>query len=300
MVYDTANDIRMNIIDNLGPAWILEVIAQDPLRAVVQRGVDEETDQGSGFAMGRSNSAGEQVDILNPVQDAAKWDEDLKMTDTMPPSKMSLDMFLPDARRRRKLVLHGTLAQTTQSRQDDIAVQEQTFDLLRNMVCGRDATEMIEYLFKKLGENDFLDTLAATLRPRTIQLPHRRDSSTQTTQTLHVPNEIIHSATSLIIHLAAGHPRHRHLIAFHRDLLQSIGNYFNHSSKDIRSCCVWVVINLIYEEDQSDYDGCRERAVRVRSLGLGERLASLKDDVELDTKERTKTALHLLNKLAPV
>ncbi|KAJ5576367.1 hypothetical protein N7535_003293 [Penicillium sp. DV-2018c] len=299
MVYDTANNVRMEIIDNLGPKWILEVIAQDPLRAV-RRGIDEESDQGSGFAMGRSNSAGEQVDILNPVPDAAKWDEDLKMTDTMPPSKMSLDMFLPDARRRRKLALYGTLAQTTQSRQDDIAVQEQTFDLLRNMVCGRDATEMIDYLFKKLGEDDFLDTLAATLKPRTIQMPHRRDPGTQTTQTLHVPNEIISSATSLIIHLAAGHPRHRNLIAWHRDLLPSIANYFNHSSKDIRSACVWVVINLIYEEDQNDYNGCRDRAFRVRSLGLAERLASLEDDVELDTKERTKTALHLLNKLARV
>jgi hypothetical protein len=36
--------------------------------------------------------------------------------------------------------------------------------------------------------------------------------------------------------------------------------------------CVWVVINLIYEEDQSDHEGCRERAVRLRSLGFAEKL----------------------------
>ncbi|KAJ5417684.1 uncharacterized protein N7487_001234 [Penicillium crustosum] len=296
MVYDTANDVRMNIIETLGPEWIMEIISQDPVRAVTRRGMEEETDQSPGFAMGRSNSAGEQVDILNPMDDAAEWDEDLKMTDTMPPSKMSLDMFLPDARRRRKLVLHGNLAQTTQSRQDDIAVQEQTFDLLRNMICGRDAPEMIEYLFRELGQNDFLDTIADTLRPRTIQLPHRRDSSSQS---LHVPNEIINAAAALVIHLAAGHPRHRRIVTFHRDLLRSLGNYFNHSHKDIRSNCVWVVINLIYEEDQSDHEGCRERAVRLRSLGFAERLASLEDDTELDTRERTKTALLLLNKLSP-
>ena len=296
MVYDTANDIRMNIIETLGPQWIMEIISQDPVRAVARREIEEETDQSPGFAMGRSNSAGEQVDILNPMDDAVEWDEDLKMTDTMPPSKMSLDMFLPDARRRRKLVLHGTLAQTTQSRQDDIAVQEQAFDLLRNMICGRDAPEMIEYLFKELGQNDLLDAIADTLRPRTIQLPHRRDSSSQS---LHIPNEIINAAAALIIHLAAGHPRHRRIVAFHRDLLRSLGNYFNHYNKDIRSNCVWVVINLIYEEDQSDHEGCRERAVRLRSLGFAERLASLEDDTELDTRERTKTALHLLNKLSP-
>ena len=164
------------------------------------------------------------------------------------------------------------------------------------MICGRDAPEMIEYLFRELGQNDFLDTIADTLRPRTIQLPHRRDSSSQS---LHVPNEIINAAAALIIHLAAGHPRHRRIVTFHRELLRSLGNYFNHPHKDIRSNCVWVVINLIYEEDQSDHEGCRERAVRLRSLGFAERLATLEDDAELDTRERTKTALHLLNKLSP-
>ncbi|CAG7937781.1 unnamed protein product [Penicillium olsonii] len=293
MVYDTANDIRMNIVQTLGPEWIKDVISRDPVRAVNKFGTIDELD-GSGIAMGRSNSAGEQVDILNPMDDT-EWDEDMKMTDTMPPSKMSLDMFLPDARRRRKLVLHGTLAQTTQSRQDDIAVQEQTFDLLRNMICGRDAPEMIDYLFRELNEDDLLDTIAETLRPRTIQLPHRREATTP----LHVPNEIISAASALIIHVAAGHPRHRRAIAFHRDLLRSLGNYFTHSHKDIRANCVWVVINLIYEEDQQDRDGCRDRAVHLRSLGFAERLAGLEDDSELDTRERTKTALHLLNKLSP-
>ncbi|CAI7640555.1 unnamed protein product [Penicillium bialowiezense] len=294
MVYDTANDIRMNIVQTLGPQWIMQVISRDPVRAASRPGTEDELD-GSGIAMGRSNSAGEQVDILNPMEDAAQWDEDFKMTDTMPPSKMSLDMFLPDVRRRRKLVLHGTLAQTTQSRQDDIAVQEQTFGLLRNMICGRDAPEMIEYLFRELDQNEFLDTIAETLRPRTIQLPHRRESTTP----LHIPNEIIAAAAALLIHLAAGHPRHRRIVAFHHDLLQSLGHYFNHSHKEIRLNCVWVIINLIYEEDQNDRDGCRERAARIRSLGFADKLVLLEDDPELDTKERTKTALHLLNKLSP-
>lgn len=296
MVYDTANDIRMKIVQTLTPEWIMRVISQDPVRAISQPGTEEEILDSTGISMGRSNSVGEQVDILNPMDNAAEWDEDSNMIDTMPASKMSLDMFLPDARRRRKLVLHGTLAQTTQSRQDSIAVQEQTFDLLRNMICGRDAQEMIEYLFQQFGENKFLDIIAETIRPRTIQLPHRREPSTP----LHIPNEIIAAAAALIIHLAAGHPRHRRTVAFHSGLLQSLGNYFNHSHKDVRSNCVWVVINLIYEEDQNDHEGCRERAGRLRSLGFADRLVPLEEDSELDTRERTKTALHLLNKLSPV
>lgn len=296
MVYNTANDVKIKIIESLGPAWIRQIISQDPVSALTQRGLEEEPEQSIGIAMGRANSAGEQVDILNPMEDTSEPTEDFKMTDTMPPSKMSLDMFLPDARRRRRLVLHGNLEQSTQSRQDDIAVQEQTFDLLRNMVCGNGASEMIDYLFNAIGQNELLDALADNLRPRTIQLPHRREP---TSRALHVPPEILITVSAVIIHIAAGLPRHRQLLVSHGDLLRSLTNYFNHPNREVRVSCVWVVINLIYEEDQTDREGCRERAARLKALGISDRLASLEDDSDLDIKERTKTARHLLNSFAP-
>ncbi|KAJ5216386.1 uncharacterized protein N7498_002793 [Penicillium cinerascens] len=294
VVYNTPNDIKMKVVEALGPSWIRQVITQDPVIALTRRGMEDEADQASGIAMGRVNSAGEQVDILNPMEDVGEPSEDFKMTDTMPPSKMSLDMFLPDARRRRRLVLHGNLEQSTQSRQDDIAVQEQTFDLLRNIICGGGANEMIDYLFKELGETELLDALANKLRPRTIQLQHRRESPTLS---LSVPNEILISASAMIIHIAAGLPRHRAVLMSHDNLLRSLTNYFNHSHRDVRANCVWVVINLIYEEDQSDHEGCRARASRLKTLGVTDKLASLQDDSDLDIKERTKTAVHLLNSL---
>lgn len=292
MVYNTANDIKIKVVEALTPAWIRQVISQDPISALTRRGMEEETEQGSGIAMGRANSFGEQVDILNPTDDPSEPSEDFKMTDTMPPSKMSLDMFLPDARRRRRLVLHGSLEQSTQSRQDDIAVQEQTFDLLRNIICGAGANEMLDYLFKEIGQDELLDAVADKLRARMIQLPHRRDSSTRS---IHVPNEILIAASALVIHIAAGLPRHRQVLMSHNELLRSLTNYFNHSHRDVRANCLWVVINLIYEEDQSDHEGCRERANRLKALGITDRLVSLQDDSDLDIKERTKTAMHLLN-----
>lgn len=285
----------MKVIEALDPAWIRQIIRQDPVSAMAKRGMEDDMDQSSGIAMGRANSAGEQVDILNPMEDSER-DEDFNMTGTMPMSKMSLDMFLPDARRRRKLALHGDLEQSTQARQDDIAVQEQTFDLLRNIICGTGAPEMIDHLFKEIGQDEILDAIADNLRPRSIQLPHRRES---TSRSLHVPVEILNSVTVLIIHIAAGLPRHRHLIVSHRDLLRSLTNYFNHTHREVRAHCVWVVINLIYEDNHSDHEGCRERATKLRALGVADRLASLEEDADLDVKERTKTAVHLLNSLAP-
>ncbi|KAJ5928088.1 hypothetical protein N7466_007044 [Penicillium verhagenii] len=296
VVFDTPNDIKMKVIEALGPAWIREVISQDPVSALTRRGMDEDTDTAIGIAMGRANSAGEQVDILNPMEDSGESTEGFKMGDSMPPSKMSLEMFLPDARRRRKLVMHGNLEQSTQSRQDDIAVQEQTFDLLRNIICGPGAAEMIDFLFQEIGQDELLDALADNLRPRTIQLPHRRDSSNRALQ---VPYEILTSVSAIIIHLAAGLTRHRQLVISHQDLLRSLTNYFNHSHRQVRVNCVWVVINLIYHENQSDREGCRERATRLKALGIFDRLVSLKDDPDLDIKERTKTAMHLVSQLSP-
>ncbi|PYI04218.1 armadillo repeat protein [Aspergillus sclerotiicarbonarius CBS 121057] len=294
VAYNSTNDVKVRIIDGLGPGYIRQIITQDPINALAKRGLDEEMDNGGGVGMGRANSAGEQVDLLNPIESAGR-DEDMKMTDTMPPSKMSLEMFLPDATRRRKLALHGNLDQTTQARQDDIAVQEQTFDLLRNIICGPGASEMIEHLFKTLGQDLILDALADKLRPRSIQLPHRREASGH--RALSVPTEILVSVTFVMIHLAAGLPWHRQLLVSHRHLLHYLMGYFNHSHRDVRTNCVWVVINLTYKDDASEEEGCRERAFRLRAMGVMDRLASLGDDPDLDVRERTRTAQDLVNSL---
>ncbi|KAJ5726617.1 uncharacterized protein N7483_007974 [Penicillium malachiteum] len=295
VVFNTANDIKMKVVQDLSPAWIRQIISQDPVSALAKRGLEEETENTRGITMGRVNSAGEQVDFLNPMEDSNESGGDFRMSENTPPSKLNLDKFLPDARRRHKLVLHENLKQSTQSRQDDIAVQEQTFDLLRNLLCGNGATEMIDYLFREIGQEELLDALADNLRPRTtIQLPHRRDSPNRTLQ---VPHEILNAVTAVIIHIAAGLTRHRQLLISHRDLLRSLASYFNHSHREIRINCVWVVINLVYEDDHNDREECRERAARLKALGVTDRLASLKDDTDLDIKERTKIAISLLNQL---
>lgn len=295
MTYNSTNDIKIRIIDDLGPDWIKEIITQDPTKALAKRGLDEEMEGVTSVGMGRANSAGEQVDLLNPVEDTQDQDEDLKMADTLPPSKTSLASSVPDATRRRKLALNGDLDQTTQARQDDIAVQEQTFDLIRNLVCGQESAELIDYLFRHIGEDVLLDALADKLRPRSISLPHRRESSSS--RALQVPTEILVSVTFVLIHLAASLPRHRELLMGHRDLLHYMMGYFNHSHRDVRANCVWVVINLTYPDDQVDREASRGRATKLRSLGILDRLSDLVADSDLDVRERTKTAEYLVKTL---
>ncbi|PWY91278.1 armadillo repeat protein [Aspergillus heteromorphus CBS 117.55] len=295
VAYNSTNDVKVKIIEGLGAEWIKQVITQDPTNALAKRGIDDEMDSNTSAGMSRANSAGQRVDLLNPVENASGRDEDMKMADSMPPSKMSLDMFLPDATRRRKLALHGDLDQTTQARQDDIAVQEQTFDLIRNILCGPGAAEMIDHLFEAIGKDLILNSLADKLRPRSIQLPHRRESPSH--RALNVPAEILVSVTYVIIHIAAGLPWHRQLLVAHESLLRHLMEYFNHNHRDVRTNCVWVVINLTYQDDASDREGCRDRAYRLRAMGVLEQLASLADDPDLDVRERTKTAQDMVTSL---
>lgn len=296
MSYNCTNDIKIKVIDALTPDWIKQIITQDPTRAVAKRGLNAEMESATPVGMGRANSAGEQVDLLNPVEDSEDQDEDMNMSDPVPQSKMSLGSFLPDATRRRKLALNGDLDQTTQARQDDIAVQEQTLDLIRNLICGHESWEVIDYLFKHIGEEVILDALADKLRPRSIPLPPRQQSSSGRTA-LHVPTEIVAAATYVMIHLAASLPRHRELMMKHRDLLPNMMGYFNHSHRDVRANCVWVIINLTYPDDNAYRDAFIERASKLRSLGVLDRLSGLLDDPDLDVRERTKTAEHLIRSL---
>jgi len=245
-----------------------------------------------------SNSAGERVDLLNPMMDdLPDRDDDFKPVDLIPNSRVSLDMYIPPIGRRRKPSPGDDLDQTKQV-QDDIAIQEQAFDLLRNIICGTGSSEMMDYIFKEIGQNELLDILADKLRPRNIQVNNRRDSLQG--KSVPIPPQILISVTFVMIHIAAGLPRQRHLLTQHRDLLKCLMGYFDHVNPKVRVNCVWIVTNLTCEDDQVDRTGCQERAIKLRNLGVLDQLKALENDSVLDVRERTKTAQHQIEFLLAV
>jgi hypothetical protein len=289
----------MKIVEELEPGWLKQVICQDPSDPSIRRKVEDDMGFASSIGMGTPNSVGEQVDLLNPVDDShereAETQEDHRMADTAMPPKANVDMVPTENDRRRKLALNGDLDHTKQARRDDVQVQEQTLDLVRNLICGSGASEMIDFLFQEVGQNDLFDMLADKLRAKPLSGYNRKDPASS--KSLPVPPEILCSVTYIMIHLAAGLSRHRQLLVLHPQLLKLMMPLFNHANKQVRVNCVWVVINLTYEDDQSDRASCRERAIKLKALGVMERLASLQDDSESDVRERTKTATHLMNAL---
>ncbi|PGG99286.1 hypothetical protein AJ79_08592 [Helicocarpus griseus UAMH5409] len=299
ITYNTTNDVKIKIIETLEPGWLKQIICSDPGDPSMRRNMEDDMGGSSSFGIGTPNSAGEQVNILNPV-DMTEGDtqsqEDHRMTDIIIPPKPSLDTFLTDQSRRRKLALNGDLDQTKQARRTDIHIQEQVIDLLRNVMCGVGAPEMIDYLFQEIGQSDLFNMLADKLRPKPLSSYNGKDS-VSSNKTISSPPEILLAVTFVIIHIAAGLVRHRQLLVQHPSLLKLMMPLFNNPEWRIRVNCVWVVINLTDFHDEMERPGCRERAIKLKGLGVMDRLLSLENDPASDVKERTKVALHTMRGL---
>ncbi|SLM33866.1 Armadillo-type fold [Lasallia pustulata] len=323
LVYTAPNTLKMKCLEELGPGWLKQIICNDTEDLALSAGIrgDRDTTYGAPITMGTPNAAGEQVDLLNAIQeDAADYnrgvfddeEDDTNMVDSVGPLSgapfdgrarptfPSLDYGLtapPDSTRPR---VGGTsdvdFSASHQARSDDLAIQEQGLDLIRNLICGSGAAEMIDYMFKELGQGKLFDMLATKLRPRVLNARDRRSAENGAKQ-IAPPTEIVISVCYIIVHIAAGHPRHRQLLINQSELLKLLVPLFSHPHKEVRVCCAWVVINLTWVDDQSDNLHCKSRAHELRKLGISEKLEALKSDPETDVRERTKTAIHQMSAL---
>ncbi|KAL9027574.1 MAG: hypothetical protein Q9196_003916 [Gyalolechia fulgens] len=268
---------------------------------------DRETSVGTPLAMGTPNAAGEQVDLLNATDGPGEGgraaieeeEEDVRMADSVGAlSRLDSDHQQRDQRLswgRAARGQYGTIF-TSQLRADNLAVQREGLDFIRNLICGNDALEMIDYLFEELGQDKIFEMLISKLQPRLINAFNRDRRSLETSVRQRQPQtDIVISVCYIIVHLAAGLPRHRQLLISQPELLTLMLPLFRHAHHEVRSCCAWIVINLTWMDDQSDHPSCRERAQKLVNLRWYEQLQMLESDPELDVRERTKTALHQIN-----
>ena len=325
LVYTAPNTLKMTCLEELGPGWLKQIIWNDTEDLALSAGMrgDRDVSNGAPITMGTPNAAGEQVDLLNAVQeDGAEYspgvfddeEDDSKMADSVgalsgaqfdgkpKPIFSSPDCSQtapPNSTRPR---VGGTddvdFNASHQARSDELAIQEQGLDFIRNLICGPGAPEMIDYMFSELGQDKLFDMLAGKLRPRILNAFSRdRRSADNGARQVAPPTEIIISVCYIIVHIAAGHPRHRQLLISQNELLKLLVPLFNHAHKEVRACCAWLVINLTWVDDQSDSLHCKSRAHELRKLGIYEKLEALKSDPETDVRERTKTAIHQMSTL---
>ncbi len=273
LVYNSSNDLKFNIIQELKPAWIKHLMATDP----------EDVTPGTIVGMGITHGFGE--DVIPRLEDGS--------VDTVMADSTGLQMWNRHTAGRRAQALSDD-DYSKHTVKDDILIQAQVLDLVRNLICGDGADEVVEYVLKEFNQTEFFGILAQRLRSRT----GNRQSTTngnkrETSKATSPPTEIINSVLAIIIHIAAALPRYRSLVIGQTEIMKLILDAFGHANREVRRNAIWITINLMYHDDSQDKLECRRRAKELEKLGFVDKVMGMKEDVDVDVRERTKTALTL-------
>jgi len=310
LVLHASNEIKMACLGELGPGWLKQIFNNDievPNLFPTPRG-DREEGSSTPIRMSTPNAAGEQVDLLNAVEHESgesgqDFDDDgeegLRMVDSigalsgaeLEAKQHTMSSHQDDSRKPLLESLNADRSPCHPGMSNELAIQKQGLELLRNILCGNGASDMIDFVFRELGQDKLFEMLAAKLRPRVLNAFNReRRSSENGVRHIQPQINIVISICYIIVHIAAGHPRQRQLLVAQTELLKLMVPLFNHTECEIRSCCVWTCLNLIWVDNDSDKSNCKARARELVKLGVYEKLEQMENDPVLDVRERAKTA----------
>ncbi|GAB7333138.1 hypothetical protein MBLNU13_g04803t1 [Cladosporium sp. NU13] len=317
-------ELRISTLEELGTGWLVSAIAGEQQEA----GLFSNGNSGGGVSVGLSgsNAAGEQVGLLNPssmdVDEPIRpsLDDDIEGDDDDEDGEIMYDEFSNTHYQASQV--RSTLAPTSafstkkhlytvreleenpalQARRDDVAVQEQALDILRNVFHGEDCAEMVEHVFRELGHQKIFDLLTAKLAPlpasqRQHSVTASSGSNTSIGRHMYNPTELILSTVHVLTHIANGAPHHKQLLISQRPLLQAWLPHFNHTEPPVRVTCVWAVNSLTWIEDETDRSDARLRTQELRAVGIEAAVRGLAQDPDLDTKERVRTAIRQMESL---
>jgi hypothetical protein len=253
------------VVQELGPDWIKQLISTDP----------SDVPEGTVIGVLASSRTTNGFDHGNVVEVKSANSERHKKS----------------AVKRRQQVLTEEASLSMHTVEDDTAIQAELFDLIRNLICGEETAEMIDYVLKAIGQKDFFEIMLDRVRPKTIAGPTLKD-----TKTMPAAIDVIVNVLYIIVHVAASLPKFRSMVAGQTNLLRQILAFLNHSNREIRLPCCWIAINLTYADDELDRGGCRQRAQELHKLGYLTKLKALgkEVDLDLDVRERAKTAIELI------
>ncbi|KAK0122119.1 hypothetical protein ONS95_010380 [Cadophora gregata] len=289
-VHGVSNDMKRQCLEEIGPGWLVQLICDD---------TEDEA---------LLNSRG-QIDRESPRND--EMDEDVVMDQfeehvdaafgriNSRPSSRSKSIQQAEA--RLAALRDAETNPARRARKDDIAVQEQGLDFIRNLIGGAgqggtaDTTEMIDFLFSALGQDRVFEILASKLKPKMIN-PYNRGFPNSERKILPPQAEIIIAVGYILVHMAASVPRHRQIVIAQTDLLKLLVPQFNHPNIEVRLALCWLVSNLTWMDDQNDGQACAQRANELKKLGFLSKIEMLEQDPELNVRERAKSAMWQIRK----
>jgi hypothetical protein len=293
-VHAVSNDMKRLCLEELGQGWLVQLIC------------DDTEDEALLSTRGRSGSvvASELNDEMDEDVEMDQFDDHPDSTqvssfgrsNTSRPSS-SRSKSVQQAELRLAALRDAEMNPARKARKDDIAVQEQGLDFIRNLIGGAgqggtsETTEMIDFLFLALGQDRVFEILASKLRPKVTNPFNRRNSSSAETRVMPPQSEIITAVGYILVHMAASVPRHRQLVIAQTELLKLLVPQFNHPNIEVRLALCWLVSNLTWMDDANDGQACAQRANELKKLGFLAKLEMLEQDPELNVRERAKSAL---------
>lgn len=167
LVVSADHKLKCQCLETLGTGWLVQILASEP----------RENGNVQKSHMATANAAGEQVDLLNAIDEPSMdVDSDLEpmtddddMGDVIPLRMAQSEIDLRRALRQRLRIIKETEENpTVKARNDDVRTQEQALDFIRNLIGepGPGQHDMIEYLLLGFGANRLFELLTAKLRTR--------------------------------------------------------------------------------------------------------------------------------------
>ncbi|KUI67789.1 hypothetical protein VM1G_03453 [Cytospora mali] len=293
-------DAKKECVEDVTPGWLVRLICDDTEDEALYARIATNDKQAANFT-----------------------DEDVEMEQTGEESRHSISALFQNpattessgtqartprmrqAEQKIAALRETELSPTRKVRDDDLAVQEQGLNFVRNLIgpmasgtdSAKDHAEMIDHLFRVLGQDRFFEILHSKLQLKYLHPFDRRSSNQRESRVLYPQARIVAAVVYILVHIAASIPKHRQILISQSKLLTDLGKQFQSKDKEVRVALCHLITNLTWRDDADDEDSSRQRAGELKKLGLLTKLETLEsDDGELDVRERAKAAIWQINK----
>jgi armadillo repeat-containing protein 8 len=290
-VNDASIEFKKRCLEELESGWLVQLICDDIEDSAPETSdaMDEDVDMGLAEEQSRSWPAN-HIYTITPTSDVHHGQ-----------SNQPTNRILSLAQSQLESIKESELSPARKARQDELDIQEQGLIFIRNLIgnaplqeSANDMTEMIDHLLSVFGQDRLFGILASKLKPRVTHPFSRRGTNAGASEARVLPPQakMITAVIFVLVHIAAGIPRHRQLVIAQTDLLRQLPRLFNSQEPEVRIALCHLVNNLTWEDDHSDHTACTQRTLELKNLGFLKKLETLgQSDEELDVRERAKSAL---------
>ncbi|KAJ2989741.1 hypothetical protein NUW58_g3310 [Xylaria curta] len=305
LVDSASLDLKKRCVEELESGWLVQLIRDDT----------EDEALFSARVRSERQSASATPDVMDEDVDMGFADEQNR-----PWLANSLSLYRPSLTSPKSGIRILQLAESRleslkemeqnpvrKARHDDLAIQEQGLNFIRNLIGGgqpssspesaNDTTDMIDYLLTTLGQDRLFAILTSKLKPKVLHPFSRRGTGGNEARVLPPQAKIIEAVIYLLVHIAASIPRHRQLVIAQTDLLKQLAKLSNSQDREVRVAFCHLMTNLTWQDDMTDASACMQRTNELKNLGFQKKLEALSQtDDELDVRERAKSALWQMEK----